>query len=370
MTPLKKIIHCDADCFFAAIEMRDDPSLANVPMAVGGRPGSRGVISTCNYEARRYGIHSAMASGQAMKLCPNLILLPHNMDKYKLASQQLKQIFLDYSDCVEMFSIDEAYLDVTDSQLCQGSATLIAREIRQRVKEEIGITLSAGVATNKFLAKIASEWRKPDGLYTIRPGQELGFIASLPVKYIQGVGKVTQSKMERLGLYTCGDIRHTPTATLIEHFGSFAPRLKQLSEGIDDRPVKPNRIRKSLSVEHTFSQDLPTLRACLDEAGWTFEKLEARLAQLTKPYRISKLQVKVKFDDFSQTTMETGARALNLDIYKLLISQAVSRHKRPVRLLGMGVQLGPNQCETMAEQLELFSTAELSATPMVSSAFK
>lgn len=370
MSFLRKIIHCDADCFFAAIEMRDDPTLANVPMAVGGRPGSRGVISTCNYEARRYGIHSAMASGQAMKLCPALVLLPHSMDKYKIASRQLKEIFLDYSDLVEMFSIDEAYLDVTDSNLCQGSATLIAREIRQRVKQDIGITLSAGVATNKFLAKIASEWRKPDGLYTIPPGEELSFISTLPVKHIQGVGKVTQAKMERLGLYTCGDIRHMPTATLIEHFGSFAQRLQQLSQGIDERPVKPNRIRKSLSVEHTFSQDLPDLKTCLSESTWTYEKLVERLEKLKEPYRIVKLQVKVKFDDFSQTTMEAPANAINLDVYKLLVSQAVSRHKRPVRLLGMGVQLNPLHSDAIGEQMELFSITDFPATFLSSNTIK
>lgn len=370
MTSSRKIIHCDADCFFAAIEMRDDPSLANIPMAVGGRPGSRGVISTCNYEARRYGIHSAMASGQAMKLCPNLVLLPHSMEKYKIASRQLKQIFLDYSDCVEMFSIDEAYLDVTESPHCQGSATLIAREIRRRVQNEIGITLSAGVATNKFLAKIASEWRKPDGLYTIPPGEELNFVSALPVKYIQGVGKVTQGKMERLGLYSCGDIRHTPIETLLEHFGSFAQRLKQLSEGIDERPVKPDRIRKSLSVEHTFSKDLPDLSACLKEVNWTYEKLEDRLSSLKPPYRIVKLQVKVKFDDFSQTTMETGGSALDLDVFKLLVSRAVSRQKRPVRLIGMGVQLGSQDRNLLAEQMELFPATELPPAKLSGAGFQ
>jgi DNA polymerase-4 len=193
-TPTRKIIHCDCDCFYASVEMRDDPSLRGRPLAVGGRPDQRGVVATCNYEARRFGIHSAMATAQAIKLCPDLLVIPPDMEKYRIASRQIMEIYRDYTELVEPLSLDEAYLDVTESPHCKGSATLIAQEIRQRIFETVGITASAGVAPNKFVAKIASDWNKPDGLFLVRPEEVDAFVAALPVKKLYGVGKVTAAK--------------------------------------------------------------------------------------------------------------------------------------------------------------------------------
>jgi DNA polymerase-4 len=277
---VRKIIHCDADCFFAAVEMRDDPRLRHIPLAIGGKPDQRGVISTCNYEARRFGVHSAMASWQALRLCPGLTLLPHNMEKYRAASKAMGAIFRDYTDRVEMVSVDEAYLDVSNSPYLSGSATLIAREIRARVKSEVGITVSAGVATNKFLAKIASEWHKPDGLFIIQPGQEQAFAADLAVKHLRGVGKVTAARLNSLGIETCKDLYSWPLADLLPHFGAFAPPLKELILGQYNREIVAQRVRKSLSVEHTIVADLGSKTSCLAQIPWLFSELNVRLGRL------------------------------------------------------------------------------------------
>src|SRR5688572_8550149 len=247
--PMRKIIHCDCDCFYAAIEMRDNPALREVPLAVGGRPDQRGVVATCNYEARRYGIHSAMATAQALKLCPHLVVIPPAMDKYRAASKQILAIYHDYTDLVEPLSLDEAYLDVSESTHCKGSATLIAQEIRQRIFATVGITASAGVAPNKFVAKIASDWHKPDGLCLVRPDEVDAFVAALPVKKLHGVGKVTAAKLNKLGAETCGDLRSWTLADLEQHFGRFGTRLHDLCRGIDEREVSTSRERKSISTE-------------------------------------------------------------------------------------------------------------------------
>jgi DNA polymerase IV len=359
---MRKIIHCDADCFFAAIEMRDRPDLRHQPMAVGGDPGRRGVISTCNYEARKFGIHSAMASGQARKLCPTLVLLPHDMAKYKAASNQLKRIFESYTDLVEMFSIDEAYLDVSNCEIFEGSATLIARDIRRRVSKEMGITVSAGVATSKFLAKVASEWRKPDGLFTIRPEQEQDFIDQLPVRCFQGVGKVTAGKMARLGIATGKDIRQTPVSELVEHFGSFGLRLLDLSRGNDNRPIKTQRTRKSLSTERTYPDDLQTLSQCLGALPQLHEDLLIRLEKLPEHYRASKMKLKLKFSDFTQTTLEAPGRNPRRDIFETLLKTGFERYKLPVRLIGLGVQLDTTSTESHFKQMELFPSAHPCST--------
>ena len=199
---MRKIIHCDADCFFAAVEMRDDHSLVGRPLAIGGAVERRGVISTCNYEARAFGVRSAMATAMAKRLCPELLVLPHSMDKYKQASLQMRDIFQDYSSLVEPLSLDEAFIDVSHSLQCRGSATLMAQEIRQRVLEEVGITVSAGVAANKFLAKIASDWNKPNGLCVIPPNKTDRFVSQLPVDRLFGVGRVTADKLHQMGIQT------------------------------------------------------------------------------------------------------------------------------------------------------------------------
>ena len=204
--------------------MRDNPALREVALAVGGRPDQRGVVATCNYEARRYGIHSAMATAQALKLCPDLVVIPPAMEKYRIASRQILAIYGDYTDLVEPLSLDEAYLDVSDSPHCKGSATLIAQEIRKRIFDTVGITASAGVAPNKFVAKIASDWNKPDGLWLVRPDEVDAFVAALPVKKLHGVGKVTAAKLNKLGVQTCADLRSWTLLELQHHFGSFGTR--------------------------------------------------------------------------------------------------------------------------------------------------
>lgn len=351
---LRKIIHIDADCFFAAIEMRDDPSLRGRPMAVGGRSDRRGVISTCNYEAREFGVRSAMASATAMRLCPDLIIVPGHMEKYREASLDIREIFFDYTEWVEPLSLDEAYLDVTESDRCQGSATLIAEEIRQRVFEKLQITVSAGVAPNKFLAKIASDWRKPNGLYVVTPAQVEDFVRDLPVRKIHGVGKVTAEKLAQLGVKNCVDLRGYSVFELAEHFGSFGPRLYDLCRGKDLRPVKPSRRRKSLSVEHTYPADLKGVDQCLAKLPELFVKLKGRLNRLDSDYRVIKAFVKVKFDDFSSTTLERLGTGARIGDYRELMEEAVQRGGRPVRLLGIGVRFVDLREERQGAQLDLF----------------
>ena len=350
----RKIIHCDADCFFAAIEMRDDPSLQGRPMAVGGRSDKRGVISTCNYEARRFGVHSAMPSVTAKRRCPELIIVPHSMDKYREASQQIRRIFFDYTDLVEPLSLDEGFLDVSNSNDCRGSATLIAKEIRQRVQQQLNITISAGVAPNKFLAKIASDWQKPDGLFVILPEHVDSFVKQLPVSKIYGVGKVTAEKLYRLGINTCSDVRPYSIYQLIEHFGSFGARLHDLCRGIDERAVKPSRHRKSLSVEQTYTNDLSSIQQCLDKLPSLFTQLISRLETLGKEYQVIKAFVKIKFDNFSTTTLERMGTKARISDFKSLMEEAIKRENRPVRLLGIGVRFLNQQGHAEPLQLELF----------------
>ena len=261
----RKIIHVDCDCFYAAIEMRDDPALAGKPLAVGGSADRRGVIATCNYEARAYGVRSAMASGQALKLCPDLLIVKPRMDAYKAVSREIQAIFREYTELIEPLSLDEAYLDVTDCPHFAGSATRIAQDIRRRVSQDLHITVSAGVAPNKFLAKIASDWKKPNGLFVITPEQVEDFVAALPVSKLHGVGKVTADKLGRLGIRTCSDLREWNKLALVREFGSFGERLWGLARGIDERAVQTDSRRQSVSVENTYDKDLPDLPACLEQ---------------------------------------------------------------------------------------------------------
>jgi len=263
--PTRKIIHCDCDCFYAAVEMRDNPALKGAPIAVGGDAAHRGVIATCNYEARHFGVRSAMPTSQALQRCPHLIVIPPSMDKYREASQFITAIYRDYTDLVEPLSLDEAYLDVTDSVQHQGSGTLIAQEIRARIAQTVGITASAGVAPNKFLAKIASDWNKPDGLFVIRPKDVAEFVKTLPIAKVFGVGKVTAAKLQTLGVTTCLDLQSWSIYELENQFGKFGERLYELCRGIDQRDVCANRERKSVSVEETYTHDLPDLAACLTQ---------------------------------------------------------------------------------------------------------
>ncbi|WP_061289324.1 DNA polymerase IV [Azotobacter vinelandii] len=349
----RKIIHVDCDCFYAAIEMRDDPRLAGRPLAVGGAPDRRGVIATCNYEARAYGVHSAMPARQALKLCPELLIVRPRFEAYKVVSREIQRILRDYSELVEPLSLDEAYLDVSASPHFSGSATRIAQDVRRRVWQELRITVSAGVAPNKFLAKIASDWRKPDGLFVIPPAEVEAFVAELPVSRLHGVGKVTAERLARLGVRTCAELRQWSRLALMREFGSFGERLALLARGIDERPVTVDSRRQSLSVERTYERDLPDLAACLEQLPSLLEALDGRLARLDGGYRPDKPFVKVKFHDFTQTTLEQAGAGRDLDSYRLLLGAAFARGARPVRLLGVGVRLLDRRGE--GEQLELFA---------------
>ncbi len=351
----RKIIHADCDCFFAAVEMRDDPRLQNIPMAIGGDPGRRGVISTCNYLARQFGVHSAMASAQAKKLCPQLLIMPGTMAKYRLASEQISAIFRQYTDLVEPLSLDEAFLDVSNSAQCDGSATRMAQAIRQQVSEQVGITISAGVAPNKFLAKVASDWNKPDGLCVVTPEQVDAFAAQLSVRQIYGVGPATAAKLMQRDVATCADLRRYDQAELKLWLGSFGERLYQLCRGIDHRPVRVERQRKSVSVEHTYQQDLTNLSACQNQLQPLLERLQQRLARIDADYPVTGTLVKVKFDDFVQTTVESYSDGIgSAALFKALLVQGVRRRNRPVRLLGVGVRLGEPDSDQGGQQLTLF----------------
>lgn len=350
---MRKIIHIDCDCFYAAIEMRDDPRLRNRPLAVGGDPGKRGVIATCNYEARTYGVHSAMASAYAKKLCPDLLIVPGRMQVYKEVSVAIQALFHEYTPLVQPLSLDEAFLDVTDSPACHGSATLIAREIRQRVQDTQGITVSAGVAPNKFLAKIASDWNKPDGLKVILPEEVDDFVLALPVNRLHGVGKVTAARLHKLGVDTCAELRVWRKQDLAREFGSFGERLWELARGIDNRPVVVDRVRQSVSVENTYEHDLPDLQSCLGALPPLLDKLAQRLGRLDGGYRVSKPFIKLKFHDFTQTTLEQAGAPITPQGFEQLCSQAFARGGRPVRLIGVGVRLD-NAHSPLGEQLLLF----------------
>ena len=358
----RKIIHCDCDCFYASIEMRDNPSLLGKPIAVGGSPERRGVIATCNYEARKFGIHSAMASATARKRCPNLIIIRPDMEKYREASQHIHEIFHYYTDIIEPLSLDEAFLDVSTCDLYQGSATLIAQNIREKVRENIGITISAGIAPNKFLAKIASDWNKPDGQFVIKPEEIGNFLEKLPVKKLHGVGKVTAGKMNRLGIETCGDLRSLEKKKLQRYFGSLGERLHQLSLGIDNRQVKTERIRKSVSVENTYSNDLENLTRCINEIPELIIQLEKRLNKITPKYSISKQFIKIKFHDFVQTTVEMISTSIDVENFKILCEEGYARGEKPVRLLGVGVKVSPHVVteakESQRDQLSLILEQE------------
>jgi DNA polymerase-4 len=350
----RKIIHCDCDCFYAAVEMRDDPSLRGRPLAVGGRPDQRGVVATCNYEARRFGVRSAMATSQALQRCPDLIVLPPAMDKYRAASKQILAIYRDYTDLVEPLSLDEAYLDVTHSSHFQGSATLIAQDIRARIAQTVGITASAGVAPNKFIAKIASDWNKPDGLFVVRPQEVDAFVAALPVDKLFGVGKVTAAKLKRLGVTNCIDLRDWSMADLQHHFGKFGASLYGLCRGVDPRQVSPSRERKSISVEETYVVDLPGLDACRRELPALIEKLVERVRRAKAERQLHKLFVKIRFADFRRTTAECVGTNIDAILFNKLLETGFERGNKPVRLLGAGVRLASEEEEN---QLALFESA-------------
>ncbi|MGG4665432.1 DNA polymerase IV [Providencia vermicola] len=344
---MRKIIHIDMDCFYAAIEMRDDPSLRNVPIAVGGSADRRGVISTANYEARRYGVHSAMSTAIALRLCPHLKVVPGRMALYKETSIHIRKIFARYTDLIEPLSLDEAYLDVTDCTQLHGSATLIAEAIRQQIFDELQLTASAGIAPIKFLAKIASDMNKPNGQFVITPQNMDQFVLTLPLKKIPGVGKVTAQKLADMGLNTCADVQQYDVVTLIKSMGKFGQVLWERCHAIDERPVNPDRLRKSVGVERTLAKDIHQWSDCLSLLDKLYDELQLRLAKVKPDLRIARQGVKFKFDDFQQTTQEHVYPILNKQDLVQLAQQVWEnrRLKRGVRLVGVHVMLQSPQLE-------------------------
>ncbi len=297
--PVRKIIHVDMDAFFASVEQRDDPQLRGKPVAVGGM-GERGVVAAASYEARRFGVRSAMASAQARRQCPDLIFVPHRFEVYRTVSRQIREIFLDYTPLVQPLSLDEAYLDVTENHKAMPSATRIAEDIRARILETTNLTASAGVSYNKFLAKIASDQNKPDGLCVITPDQGADFVAALPVRKFHGVGPATAAKMERLGLVLGADIRAQPREMLDRHFGKAGGYYYWASRGIDHRPVNPDQERKSIGSETTFGRDLESFGDCMAALRPLIEQVSRHCEKHQTGGRT--ITLKLRYADFKTVT--------------------------------------------------------------------
>jgi DNA polymerase-4 len=336
--PLRKIVHVDMDAFYASVEQRDDPELRGKPVAVGG--GHRGVVMAASYEARKYGVRSAMPAVTAKRRCPELIFVKTRFDVYRAVSQQIRAIFLDYTDLVEPLSLDEAYLDVTEDRHGLGSARAIAEDIRRRIREECQLTASAGVSYCKFIAKLASDHRKPDGLCVITPDKGAEFVASLPVARFHGVGPVTAKKMERLGIHTGADLQEWSLPALQANFGSSADWYWRICRGIDEREVKPDRPYKSVSAERTFDEDLADPERLATEleriAGYAWARIER--AEVTG----RTVTLKIKFGDF---TIITRSKSFAGPVPDLTAFSAAGQallaglHPLPkgIRLLGLGL---------------------------------
>lgn len=335
------------DCFYAAVEIRERPELMHRPVAVGGSSG-RGVLTTCNYPAREFGIRSAMPVFKARQLCPELIILPVRSDLYREVSEQVREIFSRYTTLIEPLSLDEAYLDV--SHLKERGHD-IALSIRSDIRKETGLTASAGIAPNKLVAKIASDWNKPDGQLVVPPSKVAAFMRDLPVKKIWGIGPKSAKRMANAGIETCADLQALDRAQLAQQFGSFGLELFKLCRGIDERPVNPDRIRKSLSNERTFPENLTDLESCREALKAQFDELMEDLRTKKPDRKVAKLFIKLKFADFRRTTAETGGTQPDLKTFDTLLTEAWGRSGKDVRLLGLGVRFA-EQGES-AEQLEL-----------------
>jgi DNA polymerase-4 len=332
---MRKIIHIDMDCFYAAIECRDDPTVADKPVGVGGS-SQRGVLTTCNYIAREYGCRSAMPVFKALELCPHLVLKPVRFDIYRAESKRIRKIFARYTELVEPLSLDEAYLDVSHQKRY---AYDIAREIRREIFKETQLTASAGIAPNKMLAKIASDWRKPNGQFAILPDEVEAFMKELSVRRIPGVGPRAEDLFRSKGIETCGQLQEVPINELEQWLGpSRATELYARCRGEDDRPVEPHRDRKSMSVERTFSRDLSTLEECLQEVPALLKELEGDFARARDPRPFTKIFVKLKFSNFQQTTREQAGQVLDPEAIRSLMEAAFARSPHAVRLIGIGVR--------------------------------
>ena len=342
----RAIIHLDMDCFYAAIEVRDRPSLKGKPVGVGGARDRRGVLTTCNYEARAYGVRSAMPTFMALQRCPNLIIVPTRFDVYRKESAAIREILHRFSSLVEPLSLDEAYLDVSAHP---GAPGPLAEVIRGLIFRKTRLTASAGIGPNKLVAKIASDLNKPNGQYEVRASEVSDFMAKLPVRKLWGIGDVTEQKLVRLGISTCADMQRLSRVDLQEHFGKFGIELFDLCRGIDPRPVEPDRERKSLSNEETFSTNLETLADCEEKLPELFEELMADLAQKESVRMVTKIFVKLKFADFTRTTVERAGLEPTLQQFRSLLVEAFGRTGKSVRLIGLGVRFS----ETVQDETQL-----------------
>jgi DNA polymerase-4 len=338
-TTARKIVHVDMDAFYASVEQRDNPELRGRPVVVAWR-GNRSVVCAASYEARRYGVRSAMPAVRAERLCPEAVFIPPDFVRYKAVSTAVREIFQRHTDLIEPLSLDEAYLDVTENKMQLPTATRVAKMIREQIREELNLTASAGVAPNKFLAKIASDWKKPDGLFVIQPHEVQSFLLPLPVGRIPGVGQVTESRMKAIGIATVGDLYATELSTLEEHFGSYGLRLYQLARGIDHNPVVPNRVSKSISAEDTFSEDIPLTNTeaqirVLAEKVWKSSRGNARAAKTV----VLKLKTK-EFHSLtrSHTSYSPPSSCEELaSIALALRERVVAGPKQLFRLVGVGL---------------------------------
>lgn len=358
MTGQRFILHVDMDAFYASVEVREQPGLAGRPVIVGGSPRGRGVVSAANYEARRFGIHSAMPTARAMRLCPHAVCLPGRMSLYASVSHQIREIFNRYSPLVEPLSLDEAFLDVTDSQRLFGSAAEIANAIKQAISNELSLVASVGIAPNKFIAKIASDLDKPDGFVEVMPEEVQAFLDPLPVSRIWGVGKATGKELDRLGITTIAQLRQQSEAVLQDRFGKFGNHLWRLANGMDDRPVVSDSEAKSISNETTFDSDISkrdTLRAWLMELT---EQVCWRLRQQDLFGRT--VQIKLRFADFSTITRShtlPEATQQTKQVWQAvmaLFDKAMQSESRRLRLVGVGVSGLSDTAQRPQVQTDMF----------------
>jgi len=354
----RKIIHIDMDAFFAAVEQRDHPQYHNKPLIVGGKPDSRGVVATCSYEARKYGIHSAMPSSQAYRLCPQAIFVKPRFEAYKEASNIIRQIFSNYTDLFEPLSLDEAYLDVSNNRSHQGSATLIAKEIKQSILQKTRLVASAGISYNKFLAKIASDMDKPNGLYLITPEQGSQFAEQLAVGKFHGIGKATEKKMHALGIKIGNDLKNQSLAFLLQSFGKAGQYYYNISRGIDHRPVNNHRISKSVGVETTFQTDINDR---IDVVQHLHKLLEKALKKLNdKRMTAQTLTIKIKYHDFVQITRSrtlSQSISASTDLHPVFndLLNNTDVGQRKIRLLGVTLSSLQNHSQiNHYRQLDLF----------------
>ena len=356
MSTVRKIIHIDMDAFFASVEQRDEPSYRGKPLVVGGSPSQRGAVAAASYEARQYGIHSAMPSRTAHYKCPSLIFVKPRFEVYKAISEQIREIFHRYTDLVEPLSLDEAYLDVTDNKLGICSATMLAEQIKQRIHEETRLTASAGISFNKFLAKIASGLDKPNGLFLIPPQQAEAFIEQLPIAKFYGVGTVTAAKMHSLGIFTGADLKRWAEVDLVAKFGKAGGFYYRIARAQDERPVQPNRIRKSIGAEQSYDPDLSDSARIMTE----LEAIAAILKQRMDSQQASgrTLTLKLKYADYQQVTR---SRTLlhPIDDLNSIVSLAIELlgsieiEQKPVRLLGLSLSNFAGETAAAFVQLSL-----------------